>query len=152
MIKTNKATRGLALAFASMALMTPPELAAAAPSGLPSLGATVQPAKNPSGAAALAQSSVPWTPSSEMDAAGITVTRYVNTAGTVFAVSWDGPAKPDLKQLLGTYFGSMPSEIGSQIATSQLGDLVVYSSGSMPHFSGYAYLKSQTPSGFSIKK
>ncbi len=37
---------------------------------------TVQPAKNPSGAAALAQSSVPWTPSSEMDAAGITVTRY----------------------------------------------------------------------------
>lgn len=101
---------------------------------------------------ALTQSTQPWTVSAQTGADGITVTRYINTAGTIFAVSWDGPAKPNLKALLGTYFGAMPQGIGARVATAQQGDLVIYSSGSMPHFSGYALLKSQTPAGFSIQK
>ena len=35
---------------------------------------------------------------------GTRVREYVSTAGTVFAVAWDGPWQPDLRQLLGTYF------------------------------------------------
>jgi hypothetical protein len=43
----------------------------------------------------------------EMRAAtGVTVREYVSPAGTVFAVSWEGPSMPDLKQLLGDYFAT----------------------------------------------
>lgn len=35
---------------------------------------------------------------------GVVVREYVSLAGKVFAVSWQGPVRPDLRQLLGTYF------------------------------------------------
>lgn len=79
----------------------------------------------------------------------VKVKTYVNAAGVVFAVSWQGPIKPDLQALLGKYFPAVtahPSLGGVSIVQS--GDLVVYSSGFMRNFSGYAYLKSQTPAGF----
>src|SRR5512146_2570705 len=41
----------------------------------------------------------------EITAANGTVVReYVFPAGVVFAVSWSGPAMPNLQQMLGTYF------------------------------------------------
>src|ERR1700750_3357836 len=35
---------------------------------------------------------------------GTVVREYASPSGTVFAVSWQGPFLPDLKQLLGAYF------------------------------------------------
>ena len=35
---------------------------------------------------------------------GVLVREFVSSSGVVFAVSWSGPAMPDLKQTLGTYF------------------------------------------------
>jgi hypothetical protein len=35
---------------------------------------------------------------------GTRVREYVDSGGTVFAVSWQGPSGPDLKQLLGAYY------------------------------------------------
>src|SRR5580704_12594360 len=35
---------------------------------------------------------------------GVAVKEYVSTSGKVFAVTWQGPIHPDLRQLLGTYF------------------------------------------------
>jgi len=35
---------------------------------------------------------------------GTVVREYVSPAGTVFAVSWQGPFEPDMKQILGSYF------------------------------------------------
>jgi len=36
---------------------------------------------------------------------GTVVREYVSPAGRVFAVSWEGPFQPDLRQILGSYFG-----------------------------------------------
>ena len=38
------------------------------------------------------------------DAHGIVVREYVDAAGTVYAVSWRGPAMPNVEALLGAYF------------------------------------------------
>src|ERR1700684_3447439 len=35
---------------------------------------------------------------------GTTIREYVSSAGTVFAVAWQGPWLPNLRQILGTYF------------------------------------------------
>jgi hypothetical protein len=105
-----------------------------------------------SGASALSQAAGPWSSTTQTTENGISITQYVNTAGVVFAVSWNGPAKPDLKSLLGTYFKQLPPSATAQVAAASEGDLVVFSSGAMPHFRGYAYLKSQTPSGFQLNK
>src|SRR6202140_4381164 len=37
-------------------------------------------------------------------ASGTTVREFVSQAGTVFAVAWQGPSIPDLRQVLGMYF------------------------------------------------
>ena len=83
----------------------------------------------------------------------VAVKTYVNTAGVVFAISWHGPVKPDLQALLGQYFPAATAHpsLGG-VSVVQSGDLVVYSSGFMRNFSGYAYLKSQTPAGFKFNQ
>lgn len=35
---------------------------------------------------------------------GVIIHEYADAAGTVFAVTWSGPTKPNLRQLLGRYF------------------------------------------------
>ena len=37
---------------------------------------------------------------------GVIIKEFVSTTGTVFAVTWQGPLMPNLKQLLGQYFDS----------------------------------------------
>jgi hypothetical protein len=115
------------------------------------LGQVVQGSDAAAVAHAMRQSTTPWTSTVSKDANGVTITQYVNTQGVVFAVTWNGPVKPDLQQLLGSYFSSngKVNPIGNVSDQSQ-GDLVVVSSGAMPHFTGYAYLKSDTPAGFTF--
>lgn len=45
---------------------------------------------------------------------GVVVREYVSSAGKVFAVSWQGPARPDLQQLLGGYFQAFVQAVHSQ--------------------------------------
>ncbi|MDE2349413.1 MAG: DUF2844 domain-containing protein [Gammaproteobacteria bacterium] len=40
-----------------------------------------------------------------VDAHGQTVREYADRAGNIFAVTWNGRRSPDLKQLLGAYYG-----------------------------------------------
>jgi hypothetical protein len=47
-------------------------------------------------------------------ASGVVVREYVSPAGKVFAVSWQGPVRPDLQQLLGTYFQTFVQAVHSQ--------------------------------------
>src|SRR6516164_10573200 len=37
--------------------------------------------------------------------AGTVIHEYVSAQGKVFAVSWRGPGLPDLRQMLGSYYG-----------------------------------------------
>lgn len=87
--------------------------------------------------------------------AGIVVRQFAAADGRVFAVSWSGPSKPDLRELLGTYFNdfagtSGPSQHGHAQRNLENADLVVQSSGRMRAFSGSAYLPSKLPVGVVI--
>jgi len=86
---------------------------------------------------------------------GITIKEFISSAGTVFAVTWQGPQMPDLRQLLGQYFNDYVSAAkNNRDGHSQLGiqtaDLVVQASGYVRAFSGIAYLPGLMPPGVSV--
>jgi hypothetical protein len=83
----------------------------------------------------------------------LTVVReFVNGTGTVFAVSWRGPFKPDLQALLGRYFATYtdaPRSAGSnrsRLAIDQ-SNLVVRAGGHQRAFAGLAYVPQLMPVG-----
>jgi len=88
-------------------------------------------------------------------AAGTTIREYVSSSGDVFGVAWNGPALPDMQQLLGDYFAAYQSEVQRLRQTHRArgpiaidnGDLVVQVSGHMRSFSGHAYVKKLMPLG-----
>lgn len=87
--------------------------------------------------------------------AGTVIRQFAAVDGRVFAVSWSGPTKPDLRELLGTYFDdfSAPRNSASHGHAQQRlenADLVVQSGGRMRAFSGRAYLPSKLPAGVLI--
>ena len=86
---------------------------------------------------------------------GTVMREFVATDGMVFAVTWQGPRHPDLRQALGRYFDAYVSAPRSKFADRrhmriQQGDLIVQASGHMGALSGRAYLASAVPSGVSI--
>jgi len=93
----------------------------------------------------------------EMTADGGMVTReYTNGAGTVFAVSWDGPVRPDLQQLFGTYFPRFQADVHSRARLHKALraddiDFVVRTGGHPGHMWGFALLPDQVPQGFSTE-
>ena len=86
---------------------------------------------------------------------GTVVREYADTAGVVFAVSWNGPFLPDLRALLGEHFSTMKQQAAShpKAGRSQLAvdtpDVVIVSNGHMRAFSGEAWIPSALPAGFS---
>jgi hypothetical protein len=88
---------------------------------------------------------------------GTTVREYVSPQGQVFAVTWKGPLKPDLRQLMGDYFDiylqAVPDyRTGHGAARVSLPDLVVHSMGHMRAFTGHAYLPAMLPGGFALEE
>ena len=86
---------------------------------------------------------------------GTVMREFVAPNGKVFAISWQGPTRPDLRQALGQYFDSYASAPRAKFADRrhvqiQQGDLIVQSSGHMRALSGRAYLLSAVPSGVNI--
>ncbi len=85
---------------------------------------------------------------------GRIVREYVSPAGVVFGISWTGPTMPDLRQLLGSYFGQLQQVAQSRqphrgplIVKSK--DFVLESGGHMRSFHGSAYVPSLLPKGIS---
>ena len=86
---------------------------------------------------------------------GTTLREYVSSDGTVFAVAWQGPVMPDLRQVLGSYFdrytaGAAAKHAGHRHVEVRESDLVVQSSGHMRSFSGKAYLPQLLPQGVTV--
>ncbi len=83
---------------------------------------------------------------------GTTVREFVSPSGTVFGVAWQGPWNPDLRQLLGQYFGQYAQAAQNKragrgpVSIRQEG-LVVEAGGHMRSFSGRAYLPQMMPQG-----
>ena len=89
---------------------------------------------------------------------GGTVHELTNAGGQVFAVTWSGPGKPDLRSLLGRYFTTLQSDAAGfgrgmhalrrppQVNSP---DLQIQTAGHMGWFRGVALIPSLAPAGFS---
>jgi hypothetical protein len=81
---------------------------------------------------------------------GMQVHEYVSPAGKVFAVSWRGAGIPDLRQMLGSYYGefaqatSQPHYNHHHLSV-QTANVVVQSSGHARAFFGRAWVPSLLP-------
>ncbi len=91
-------------------------------------------------------------------ATGTMVREYVNSSGTVFAVAWDGPWQPDLRQVLGDHFDQYLAAMRVQkprtprgvVSINQSG-LVVQMSGHARAFTGRAYIPTALPQGVRLE-
>ena len=116
-----------------------------APSDLPAAQVQRTPAATSAGIA--------YTDVSRTLKSGTLVHEYADAAGAVFAVSWSGPFKPDLKRLLGRYFDTLGAGNAAHRGRRSrvevnTGDLVVQSGGHMGAFEGRAWVQSRLPAGF----
>lgn len=81
---------------------------------------------------------------------GTVIREFVAPSGVVFAVSWQGPFKPNMPLLLGRYFDSYanaqrsPNSTRSRAVIEQP-DLVVHAGGHMRSFAGIAYVPQLLP-------
>ena len=89
---------------------------------------------------------------------GGVVREFTNAKGQVFAVTWSGPGKPDLRTLLGRYFTTLQASgntIGRTMhslrrpAQVNQPDLQIQTGGHMGWFHGVAFIPSLAPSGYS---
>lgn len=86
---------------------------------------------------------------------GLRITTHANAQGTVYALTWDGPLQPDMRNLLGAYFGAYLRAARAASAPPVLhraevsGDgIEVRSMGRMRSFSGAAWVPALAPAGF----
>lgn len=92
-------------------------------------------------------------------ASGTMIREYADASGTVFAVAWDGPWPPDLRQLLGEHFdhyqaamrGRRQARTGRGVVNIDDGGLVVQVSGHPRAFTGRAYLSARLPPGIQLQ-
>ena len=86
---------------------------------------------------------------------GTLVREFAGSDGKVFAVAWNGPTVPNLRQTLGQYFDNFVTAAkaphsGHHHLQIRQNDLVVEAGGHMRSFSGVAYLPQAVPSGVSV--
>jgi uncharacterized protein DUF2844 len=87
---------------------------------------------------------------------GTAVREYVAPTGMVFAVAWQGPSMPDLRQVLGAHFDEYVAAVAANRrkrgpVSVQLPDLVIQSGGHMRGFVGKAYVPDALPPGVSAE-
>ena len=86
---------------------------------------------------------------------GLRVREFTGSDGKVFAVAWDGPVNPDLRQVLGSYHDQFLTAAAAvhgnhrHLAIAQPG-LVVQNNGRMRAFSGRAWVPAMLPQNFSV--
>jgi Protein of unknown function (DUF2844) len=86
---------------------------------------------------------------------GTLVREFAGSDGKVFAVAWNGPTVPNLREILGQYFDSYVTAAKAQHSGHhhlqiRQSNLVVSAGGHMRAFSGLAYLPQAVPNGVSV--
>ena len=92
-------------------------------------------------------------------ATGVAVKEYVSPAGKVFAVTWQGPVHPDLRQVLGAYYDQYVQAVQAQRAQRrgrgplqiQQSGLVIQVMGHARSFRGRAYVPQMVPAGVQVE-
>lgn len=90
---------------------------------------------------------------------GVVVREYASPAGNVFGVSWQGPTRPNLRQLLGPYFDTyikaIPPKMMFRLVRGpfriQAHGLIVEMAGHGRWLIGRAYLPAMMPAGVTAK-
>jgi Protein of unknown function (DUF2844) len=90
-------------------------------------------------------------------ATGTVVHEYVSPSGRVFAVAWQGPWPPDMRQILGSYFEQYQQAVqartnspaGRKPLRIEQPGFVAHASGHMRSFAGHAYIPDMLPQGVS---
>lgn len=107
--------------------------------------------------AAGSTTAVPWTVNTTTQGDGTVIREYLDSSGTVFAVSWRGPRVASLDTLLGSYFPAWQKGLAQAHAERGGGygpvalrepGLVVESGGHMGALIGRAWLPKALPQGF----
>lgn len=143
----------LALAIAGLAPLACYATLGAAPANrthtVAAARSSLQAAATPSpaaGAAAAAQ----YTVREANDVDGVTIREYVLPTNVVFAVTWHGPVRPDMSELLGSYFANFVNAsdgrargIGPMVQHN--GDFHIESAGHTGYVFGKAYLPRLVP-------
>jgi Protein of unknown function (DUF2844) len=88
---------------------------------------------------------------------GTALREFAAVGGNVFAVAWNGPVIPNLRQALGSYFDVYVSAAKTKHAGHNHlqilhSDFVMQSGGHMRAFTGRAYLPQVLPSGTSVEE
>ena len=102
--------------------------------------------------AANTTATAPYSVRESRDADGVTIREYVLPSNVVFAVTWEGPIRPDMKALLGSYFPNYVNAGESRVRgpspmVEGNDDFRVESAGRLGHFFGIAYLPRLKPAG-----
>lgn len=95
--------------------------------------------------------SAPYTVHETHGADGVTIREYANANHVVFAVTWQGPVRPDMSALLGSYFPAyLAAGEGHGRGTGPLiernGDVQIESAGRPGQVFGRAFLPRLVPS------
>jgi hypothetical protein len=85
---------------------------------------------------------------------GTVVTEYLNASGVVYAVTWQGPTLPNLRQVLGNYFANYQTAARTPVVRHRVvrldsPDVMIESTGKMRAFVGRAWVPALLPSGVS---
>ncbi len=90
---------------------------------------------------------------------GGVVHEFVSSGGVVFAVSWRGPGRPDLRQLLGDHFETLQTDTvlhaGRRLKRPlavERPDFIVHSGGHPGAFWGVAFLPHVAPPGLTLRE
>jgi hypothetical protein len=125
-----------------------------APSTSASLPAVLRAAPQSAAATSAAQpaNAAPYFMRQSVDANGVTIREYALPENVVFAVKWNGPIRPDMAALLGSYFPNFVN--AAQSRTAGTGPLIdgnddfrIESADRMGRFSGMAWLPRLMPVG-----
>ena len=91
---------------------------------------------------------------------GVVVREYASPSGNVFGVSWQGPTRPNLRQVLGSYFTEFTKAVSPQMRFRlirgplriQTNGLVVEMGGHMRWYVGRAYVQALIPAGVTARE
>ena len=90
------------------------------------------------------------------DSSGVVVREFVSPEGKVFGVAWQGPARPDLQQALGSYYqqfvSAAPQRRTHGPVSIQVPGLVLESGGHQRSLTGRAYVPEMVPENVKLEE